>query len=90
MQSSLALLKSCPSSIRQQILASSVVFDAGLVNQRLDLSGDTVVRHLNHHDQFHFLLRTNRTVVLALLWAALAACVVASLVYDVADWVGAW
>jgi hypothetical protein len=54
------------------------------------LSGDTVVRHLNHHDQFHFLLRTNRTVVLALLWAALAACVVASLVYDVADWVGVW
>jgi hypothetical protein len=83
-------MKSYPSSIRQQILASSVVFYAGLVSQRLDLSGDTVVRHLNHHDQFHFLLRTNRTLVLALLWAALAACVVASLVYDVADWVGAW
>ena len=63
----------------------------GLVSQRLDLSGDTVVRHLNHHhDQFNFLLRTNRAVLLALLWAALAACVVGSLVYDVADWVGAW
>jgi hypothetical protein len=83
-------MKSYPSSIRQQILASSVVPDAGLVSQRLDLSGDTVVRHLNYHDQFNFLLRTNRTVVLALLWAALAACVVASLVYDIADWVGVW
>jgi hypothetical protein len=62
----------------------------GWLTKDLDLSGDTVVRHLNHHDQFHFLLRTNRTVVLALLWAALAACVVASLVYDVADWVGVW
>jgi hypothetical protein len=62
----------------------------GWLAKDLDLSGDTVVRHVNHHDQFNFLLRTNRTVVLALLWAALAACVVASLVYDVADWVGAW
>jgi hypothetical protein len=83
-------MKSCPSSIRQQIAASSVVPLLGWLPSRLDLSGDTVVRHLNHHDQFNFLLRTNRTVVLALLWAALAACVVASLVYDVADWVGAW
>jgi hypothetical protein len=54
------------------------------------LSGDTVVRHVNYHDQFSFLLRTNRTVVLALLWAALAACVVGSLAYDVADWINAW
>jgi hypothetical protein len=49
-----------------------------------------VVRHLDHHDPINFLLRTNRTVVLALLWAALAACVVGSLAYDVADWVNAW
>jgi hypothetical protein len=64
---------------------------AGLVSLRkLDLSGDTVVRHVNYHDQFNFLLRTNRTVVLALLWAALAACVVGSLAYDVADWIKAW
>ena len=49
-----------------------------------------MVRHVNHHDQFSFLLRTNRALALALLWAALAACVVGSLVYDVADWVGAW
>ncbi len=49
-----------------------------------------MVRQLNHSDQFNFLLRTNRAVVLALLWAALAACVVGSAVYDVADWIGAW
>jgi hypothetical protein len=49
-----------------------------------------VVRHVNRQDPFNFLLRTNRTVVLALLWAALAACVIGSLVYDVADWVSAW
>jgi hypothetical protein len=55
-----------------------------------NVSGDTVVRHVNYHDQFNVLLRTNRTVVLALLWAALAACVLGSLVYDVADWVSAW
>jgi hypothetical protein len=54
------------------------------------LSGDNVVRHANHHDQFHLLLRANRMAVLALLWAALAACVVGSLAYDVADWVNAW
>jgi len=29
-------------------------------------------------------------VVLGLLWVALAACVVGSLVYDVADWINAW
>ena len=63
----------------------------GLVShQELNLIGDTVVRHVDYHDQFHFLLRTNRTVVLALLWAALAACVVGSLVYDVANWIRAW
>lgn len=49
-----------------------------------------MVQHLNHHEQVSFLLRTNRTVVLALLWAALAACIVGSLAYDVADWVNAW
>jgi hypothetical protein len=49
-----------------------------------------VVRHADHHDQFNFVLRTNRTVVLAVLWAALAACVISSVVYDVADWINAW
>jgi hypothetical protein len=55
-----------------------------------DASGDTVVRHLNQHDQLNSLLRTNRAVVLAVLWTALAACVVGSMVYDVADWISAW
>jgi len=49
-----------------------------------------MVRHANHYDPFNFLLRTNRAVVLGLLWVALAACVVGSLVYDVADWINAW
>jgi hypothetical protein len=53
-------------------------------------SGDTVDRHLKQHDQLNSLLRTNRTVVLAVLWAALAACVVGSMIYDVADWISAW
>jgi hypothetical protein len=60
------------------------------VVQKCGLSGDTVVRHLNQHGQLNALLRTNRAVVLAVLWAALAACVVGSMVYDVADWISAW
>jgi hypothetical protein len=55
-----------------------------------DATGDTVVGHLNQHDQLNSLLRTNRAVVLAVLWTALAACVVGSMVYDVADWISAW
>jgi hypothetical protein len=65
-------------------------FWLGLATLKTALSGDTVVRHLNNHDQLNFLLRTNRAVVLAVLWAALAACVVGSLVHDVADWISAW
>jgi hypothetical protein len=52
--------------------------------------GITVVRHANYHDPLHFLLRANRTVLLALLWAALAACVVGSLAFDIVDWLSAW
>jgi hypothetical protein len=50
----------------------------------------TLVRHADHHDQFNTVLRANRTAALALLWAALAACVISSVVYDIADWVNAW
>jgi hypothetical protein len=46
--------------------------------------------HANYHDPFHVLLRANRTVVLALLWTALAACVAGSLAVDIADWLNAW
>jgi hypothetical protein len=53
-------------------------------------SGDTVDRHINQHDQLNSLLRTNRAVVLAVLWTALAACVFGSMIYDVADWISAW
>jgi hypothetical protein len=49
-----------------------------------------MVRHANYHDPFHVLLRMNRSVVLALLWAALAACIVGSLAFDIADWLNAW
>lgn len=52
--------------------------------------GDAMFSHADHHDPVHMVLRTNRTVVLALFWAALAACVVSSMVYDVADWISAW
>ncbi len=89
-QSSPALKKSCPSAIRQQISVSSVSAMAGLSPKKRDSNGDSMVRQLNHHDQFNILLRANRTVVLAVLWVALAACVVGSVIYDVADWIGAW
>ena len=54
------------------------------------LMGDAVVRHADYHEQFNIVLRANRAVVLALLWAALAACVISSLVYDVSNWISAW
>jgi hypothetical protein len=49
-----------------------------------------MVRHAKYHNPFHILLRANRTIVLAVLWTALAACVAGSLVFDVADWLDAW
>jgi hypothetical protein len=35
----------------------------------------------------HFVQRANTALMLGLLWGALAACVIAALVYDVARWV---
>jgi hypothetical protein len=49
-----------------------------------------VVWHANCPAPFRVLLRVNRTVVLALLWAALAACIAGSLAFDIADWLSAW
>jgi hypothetical protein len=49
-----------------------------------------VVRHVNRKGPFHVLLRANRFLMLAVLWAALAACIVGSLAFDVADWLSAW
>jgi hypothetical protein len=49
-----------------------------------------VVRHANCFAPFRVLLRVNRAVVLALLWAALAACIAGSLAFDIADWLSAW
>jgi hypothetical protein len=52
--------------------------------------GDAMVRHVNQHDPFHVLLRANRILLLTMLWAALAACIVGSLAFDVANWLSAW
>jgi len=49
-----------------------------------------MVRHADHHDGFESLVRVNRTLLLSLLWAALAACVVSSVIYDVGHWLHAW
>ena len=53
-----------------------------------------MVRHADHHDGFHdgfdAVLRANKVALLGLLWEALAACVVSSLVYDIARWIDVW
>ena len=49
-----------------------------------------MIRHAGHHDGIDALLRANKILMLSLLWAALAACVVGSLAYDIADWINAW
>jgi hypothetical protein len=49
-----------------------------------------VVRRVNDRNPFHLLLRANRILVLAVLWAALAACIAAALASDVVDWLSAW
>ena len=49
-----------------------------------------MVTRANYHGPFQILLCANRTVVLALLWTALAACIAGSLVVDIADWLDAW
>jgi hypothetical protein len=49
--------------------------------------------HAGRHDIAHdveLVLRANRAALLSLLWGALIACVVGSLVFDVAQWLGAW
>jgi hypothetical protein len=49
-----------------------------------------MVRHAEHHDWFDAVVRTNRIMMLSLLWAALATCAISSLVYDVGHWLNAW
>jgi hypothetical protein len=49
--------------------------------------------HAGRHDIAHdieLVLRANRTAMLILLWGALVACVVGSLVFDVGHWLGGW
>jgi hypothetical protein len=48
--------------------------------------------HAGRHD-VEFVLRANRAkraAILFLLWGALGACVVGSLVFDVGHWLGGW
>jgi ABC-type uncharacterized transport system permease subunit len=49
-----------------------------------------MVRHIDHHDGLDAVVRANRILLLSLMWAALLACIVGSLVYDVGHWVGRW
>jgi hypothetical protein len=49
-----------------------------------------MVFHVDHRDWFDAVVRTNRAMVLSLLWSALATCAISSLVYDVGHWLNAW
>jgi hypothetical protein len=49
-----------------------------------------MLRHADLHDGFEALLRANRALMLGLVWGALAACVVSSVIYDVGHWLHAW
>jgi hypothetical protein len=49
-----------------------------------------MVRHADHHDGIDLAVRTNRGLMLTLLWVGLAACVISSVVYDVGHWLSAW
>jgi len=60
------------------------------VGGKMGAAEDGMVRHADHHDAFDGLVRANRTLLLSLLWAALAACVVSSMIYDVGHWFHAW
>jgi hypothetical protein len=59
-------------------------------NRNAMARGEAVAQRAKHCEPFHFLLRANRIVVLAVLWAALAACIVGALAFDLADWLSAW
>jgi hypothetical protein len=50
-----------------------------------------MVCHADQHDgMIHVVLRANQVLVLSLLWAALAACLLSSLIHDVGHWLNAW
>lgn len=49
-----------------------------------------MLRHPDRYEGRKILLRANRAVLLGLLWAAFAFCVVGSFVFDVGQWVHAW
>jgi len=49
-----------------------------------------MVHHADLHHSVDAVVRANRALLLGLLWAALAVCVVSSAIYDVGHWVHAW
>jgi hypothetical protein len=71
-------------------LAETAGQKPGTENRNAMARGEAVVRRAKHFEPFHFLLRANRIVVLTVLWAALAACIVGALAFDLADWLSAW
>jgi hypothetical protein len=51
---------------------------------------DIMFRQRRSHEGIDVVLRANTVLVLSLLWAAFAACVVISLAFDVGHWLNAW
>jgi len=49
-----------------------------------------MVPHVDHRDRFDAVVRTNRMMILGVLWCALITCAISSLVYDVGHWLSAW
>jgi hypothetical protein len=49
-----------------------------------------MVRQAGHSDGFDTIMRANRTLLLAVLWAGLFGCVLAASVYDVGRWISLW
>ena len=38
----------------------------------------------------HLIERANAAVLLSMVWAALAACVIGAVIYDIASWLGGY
>jgi hypothetical protein len=47
-------------------------------------------RQASHSYGFNTIIRANQTVLLALLWSALFACVAAASICDVGRWITLW
>jgi hypothetical protein len=49
-----------------------------------------MVPHVDRRDRFDAVVRTNRMMILGVLWCALITCAISSLVYDVGHWLSVW